>query len=226
MMCVQMAQLTPPNLVENSSNLPVAVKDEHWSTSSTGEKFICLVVNCKSKGYAHKNHFRKHMKSHGFHLSWDTTGRPKGATTKPRIQNYRKYNALVLSDEMARKQKEFKQNEKKWFRDANQAWESLTKMDVPYMDKEKPILALLLDAVLEKYLGIPSWGQHIAPSMFNKLITDTHFAEYVRSTRGIKGIRSLKQCWAISTWEECEQAREEHVMEVLRWNKKIEHTKL
>ena len=64
------------------------MKNEHWTLSANEDKYLYLINGCKSKGYTAKNH-------------WDTTGRPKGVNSKPRIQDYRKFNALVLSDEMA-----------------------------------------------------------------------------------------------------------------------------
>ena len=100
-----MAPSTPANLVENPNNLPLAMRNEHWTLSANKDKYLCLINGCKSKGYTAKNHFRKHMLSHMLHVHWDTTGRPKGVIFKLRIQNYRKFNALVLSDEMARKHK-------------------------------------------------------------------------------------------------------------------------
>ena len=111
-----MAPSTPANLVENSNNLPLAMKIEHWTLSANEDKYLWLINGCKSKGYTAKNHFRKHMLSHIVHVLWDTTGHPKGVISKPRIQNYWKFNALVLSDEMARKQKELKQQDKKWLK--------------------------------------------------------------------------------------------------------------
>ena len=99
-------------------------------------------------------------------------------------------------------------------------------MDTPHFDKEKPMLACVLDPVVEKNLAISEWRYHISPSRFNKLITDTEFVEYLRSTKGITGVGSLKHTWAKSTWEEPEPSCEHFVMEFLRWNKKIEHTRL
>lgn len=98
-----MAPSTPANLVENANNLRLVVKNEHWGLSPNEDKYLCLFNNCKSKGYTAKNHFCKHMLLNAIHVPWDTFGRPKGITSKPRIQNYDKFNALVLNDEMTRK---------------------------------------------------------------------------------------------------------------------------
>jgi hypothetical protein len=40
---------------------------------------------------------------HNLHVVWDNSGRPKKIIDKPRIQNDKKYNVFVWSDEMARK---------------------------------------------------------------------------------------------------------------------------
>ena len=100
-----MALSTPANLVENSNNLPLVVSGEHWTFSTQKDKYLCLVEGCKSKGYGAKNHFCKHMLLFNLHIVWDNPGCPKKIIGKSGIQNYKKCNALVLSDEMARKQK-------------------------------------------------------------------------------------------------------------------------
>ena len=69
-------------------------------------------------------------------------------------------------------------------------------------------------------------GPSYCPVRFNKLITGTDFAEYFRSSKGIPGVKPLKQAWAKATWREREDVREEFVNEFLRLNKKIEHTRL
>lgn len=61
------------------------------------------------------------------------------------------------------------------------------------------MLASLMDVVIEKHLRITSWGQHIAPSIFNKFVTNSKFLEYVQLIKDMKGIHSLKQIWATST---------------------------
>jgi hypothetical protein len=108
----QMAFSTPANLVENITNLPLAIGDEHWTFSTQEKKYLCLVEGCKFKGYGANNHFRKHMLLHNLHVGWDDPGRPKKIIDKSRVQNYKKYNTLVLSDEMARKKK-LNQHDKK-----------------------------------------------------------------------------------------------------------------
>ena len=190
-----MASSTPPNLVENSNNLSLAVGGEHWTFSTQEDKYLCLVEDCKSKGYGAKNHFRKHMLGHNLHIAWDNPGRPKKTIGKSRIQNSKKYNALVLSDEMAKKQKKLNQHERKWFKEATKAWDTLNSLEVVHSNKEKLVLALMLDPVLDRFLGIQKWGHHISPVRFNGLITGTEFAEYLRSTKGITSVKPLKQAW-------------------------------
>ena len=85
------------------------------------------------------------------HVHWDTTRRHKGAIFNPRIQNYQKVNVLVLNDEMAQKQKELKHQEKKWLKEATKAWETLSSMNISHSDKEKSILACVLDLVVEAF---------------------------------------------------------------------------
>ena len=99
----QMSSSTPLNLVKNSNGLPLVVGGEHWTFFAQEDKYLCLIEGCRSKGYAAKNHFENHMLSHSLHVAWDNPGRHKKIIDKSRIQNYKKYNALVLSDEMARK---------------------------------------------------------------------------------------------------------------------------
>ena len=53
------------------------------------------------------------MYLHNLRVAWNTLGRPHKIIGKSRIQNYKMHNVLVLSDEMARKQKELNQQEKK-----------------------------------------------------------------------------------------------------------------
>jgi hypothetical protein len=89
-------------------------------------------------------------------------------------------------------------------------------MDIPHFDKGKLMFACVLDPVVQKFLAISEWGDHISPSRFNKLITDTEFAEYLRFTKGIASVGSLKHAWAKSTWKEREPSREHFVMELLR----------
>ena len=136
----QMSSFTPPNLVENSNGLPLAVGGEHWTFSAQEDKYLYLVEACRSKGYAAKNHFRKHMLSHSLHVAWDKGGRPKKTISKSRVQNYKKYNALVLSDEMARKQKELNAHERKWIKEITKAWDTLTSLLIPHENKEKPLM--------------------------------------------------------------------------------------
>ena len=50
---------------------------------------------------------------HNLRVAWNTLGRPHKIIGKSRIQNYKMHNVLVLSDEMARKQKKLNQQEKK-----------------------------------------------------------------------------------------------------------------
>ena len=166
------------------------------------------------------------MLSHGLHVAWDMGGRPKKSIGKIWIQNYKKYNALVLSDEMARKQKELNAHERKWKKEATKAWDILTSLPIPHEKKEKPLLGSILDPVLEQFLDIDEWGHHIAPVRFNKLITGTEFAAYLKSSKGFPGVKPLKQVWAKASWKDNEDVREEYVDELLRWNKKIEHTRL
>ena len=88
------------------------------------------------------------------HVVWDNSGCPKKIIGKLGIQNYKKCNALVLSDEMARKQKELNQHEKKWFKEATKAWKTLKSLEVVHKNKKNPILASILDPVLNRFLGI------------------------------------------------------------------------
>ncbi len=111
---------------------------------------------------------------------------------------------------------------KKWFKQATKAWETLISLDIPHKNKDKPVLGSILDSVLDHFLGIHEWGQHIAPVRFNKLITGIDFAEYLRSSKCIFGVKPLKQAWRKATWREREDVREEFVDEFLWWNKKIE----
>jgi hypothetical protein len=85
----QMSSSIPANLVENSNSLSLAVRREHWTFSADEDKYLYLVEGCRSKGYAAKNHFRKHMLSHSLHVAWDNPGRPKKTIGKSRIQNYK-----------------------------------------------------------------------------------------------------------------------------------------
>ena len=43
-----MAPSTPTNLVENSNNLPLAMRNEHWTLSANEDKRLCLINSCKS----------------------------------------------------------------------------------------------------------------------------------------------------------------------------------
>ena len=149
-----MSSSTPSNVVENSNGLPFAVGGEHWTFSAQEDKYLCLVEGCRSKGYAAKNHFRKHMLSHRLHVVWNNPRRPKKTIGKSRILNYKKYNALVLSDEMVRKQKELNAHERKWMKETTKAWDTLTSLEIPHENKEKPLLGSILDPVLEQFLGI------------------------------------------------------------------------
>ena len=115
---------------------------------------------------------------------------------------------------------------KKWLKQATKAWKTLTSLDIPHKNKNNPVLRSILDPVLDQFLGIHKWGHHIVLVRFNKLITGTNFAEYLRSSRGIPGEKPLKQAWAKATWREREDVRDDFVDELLRWNKKIEHTRL
>lgn len=44
---------------------------------------------------------------YNLHVAWDNHALPKKFIGKSRILNYKKYNAILLSEKMARKQKEF-----------------------------------------------------------------------------------------------------------------------
>ena len=66
-----MSSSTHSNLVENSNSLPLAIGGEHWTFPAYEDKYLCLVESCRSKGYAAKNHFRKHMPSHSLRVVWD-----------------------------------------------------------------------------------------------------------------------------------------------------------
>ena len=66
-----------------------------------------------------------------------------------RIQNY-KYDVLILGDEMAMKQKELNQQDKKQFKEATKARETLNFLKVGYKNKDKTILAIILNLVLKK----------------------------------------------------------------------------
>ena len=57
------------------------------------------------------------MLLHSLHIARDNGGRSKQRIGKSR-NGYQKYNALVLSDEMARKQKELNSHERKWSKQA------------------------------------------------------------------------------------------------------------
>ena len=85
----QMSSSTPSNLVKNSNGLPLAVGGEHWTFSAHEDKYLYLVEDCRTKEYAAKNHFRKHMLSHSLHVAWDKGGRPKKTIGKSRTQNYK-----------------------------------------------------------------------------------------------------------------------------------------
>ena len=99
-------------------------------------------------------------------------------------------------------------------------------MNIQHKNMDKHVLGFILDPVLDRFLGIHEWGHHIAPVRFNKLITGSDFAEYLRSSKGVPGMKPLKHAWAKATWSERDDLREELVDELLRWNKKIEHTRL
>lgn len=47
-----------------------------------------------------------------------------------------KYNALVCSNEMAKKQKELNQHEEKLFKEATKVWEALNSLEVVHKNKE------------------------------------------------------------------------------------------
>ena len=67
-------------------------------------------------------------------------------------------------------------------------------------------------------------------SHFSIPIQQTHYSYWVCRVyeihKGIAGVRSLKHAWTKSTWKERELFCEHFVMEFLRLNKKIEHTRL
>ena len=69
----------------------------------------------------------------------------------PKLQ---KNNVLVLSDEMARKQKELNTHERKWMKEATKAWETLTSLNILHKNKNKPVLGSILD----QFLDIQEWG--------------------------------------------------------------------
>ena len=69
----------------------------------------------------------------------------------PKLQ---KNNALVLSDEMARKQKELNTHERKWMKEATKAQETLTSLNILHKNKNKPVLGSILD----QFLDIQEWG--------------------------------------------------------------------
>ena len=50
---------------------------------------------------------------------------------------------------MAKKQKgkDLNAHEKKWLKQATKAWETLTSLDIPHKNKDKPVLGSLLDPV-------------------------------------------------------------------------------
>ena len=54
---------------------------------------------------------------------------------------------------------------------------------------------------LYQILGIRLWGHHIAPVRFNKLITATEFAEYLRSSKSTFGVKPLEHAWKKATFE-------------------------
>ena len=163
----KMSSSTPPILVKNANTLLLAVSGEHWTFSSIKDKYKCMAEGCKAKGHGHKNHFRKHMLSYSLHVVWDKGGRPKQRNGKSR-KGYQKYNALVLSDEMARKQQELNSHEKKWLNQATKDWETISSLEVPHKNLNKFVLGFILDPVLDQFLGIHEWGHHIVPHRFNK----------------------------------------------------------
>ena len=165
------------------------------------------------------------MLSHSLHVACDKGGRPTQRIGKSR-KGYNKYNALVLSDEMVRKQKELNSHEKKRVKQITKDWKTLSSLDIPHKNLDKPVLGFILDPVLDRYLDIHEWGHHIAPVRFNKLITGSDFAEYLMSSKGVPDVRPLKQAWVKATWCERDDVREEFVDELLWWKKKIDHTRL
>ena len=111
-------------------------------------------------------------------------------------------------------------------KEAIKAWDTLTSLEIPHKNKDKPLLGSILDLILKQFLRIQEWGHHIAPVCFNKLITGTEFAAYLKSSKGFLGVKPLKQALGKASWRDYEDVREKFVDELLRWNKKIEHTRL
>ena len=74
---LQMVSFIPANLVENSTNIPLAIGEEHLTFSAHKDKYLCLVEGCRSKGYVAKNHFCKHVLLHSLLVAWDNPERSK-----------------------------------------------------------------------------------------------------------------------------------------------------
>lgn len=109
------------------------------------------------------------------------------AVVRPRIQNHRKRYAIVLSNEMTRRQK-LKQH-KVLVEIGHNIWNTFMSLDVSHNNKENFILACTLEPVLEKYLVIKKWGHYISPFWCNKLIVHI---DYLRSTKKNLTVGSLK----------------------------------
>lgn len=72
--------------------------------------------------------------------------------------------------------------------------------------QKKSLLVCILDAVLHKFSGIEGWEHHNSPTYLNKLIMDTEFTDYLRSTNDINGVgyssmhRMKFLCWNMKIW--------------------------
>ena len=100
---------------------------------------------------------------------------------------------------MAEKQNDLNAHERKWLKQTTKDWETLSSLDIPHKNKDKLVLGFILDPVLDQFLGIHEWGHHIVSVRFNKLITRSNFAEFLRSSKGVPGVKPLKQAWAKAT---------------------------
>lgn len=85
---IYMASSTLVNLIENSNNLSLAIKNKHWNFLIKEDKFLCI-ESCKSKGYGTKNHFWKHIFLHNLHVPWNTHRCSQNIVDKPCIQIFR-----------------------------------------------------------------------------------------------------------------------------------------
>jgi hypothetical protein len=183
-----MAPPTPPNLLVNVNNFEVKEEGVGWTFDEDLNKFKCPIESCKGGPYKYQNHLRTHMQfKHNLFMEWPIIGHPQKPHNILQVIDHHKYNAIVMGDEIWKKQKELKKLKRDGKRKPNVNG-ILTQSPMSYANLEKPLLAKFIKHKLSQLLGIFEWGRVIDLTCFKKLDNNDQLYQFLGTTYGYWGI--------------------------------------